>query len=164
MLCDRCGKNPAVVHKIITINGNKQEMHLCEECARQEKELTISDPLSIHSMLTSLLDMGIETPIKFEKLETVKCDVCGNSFGEFKKTGLLGCSQCYQIYRDRLIPLIKRIHGNTQHSGKIPKRKESLLRHRREIDRLKLELEKAIKAEEYEKAAGLRDKIRELSK
>jgi len=164
VLCDKCGKNPAVVHKIITINGNKQEMHLCEECARQEKELAIDDPFSIHAILSSLLDMGIETPIKFEKMETIKCDNCGHSFGDFKRTGLLGCSLCYQVYRDRMVPLLKRIHGNTLHSGKIPKRKGSSLRHEREIDRLRAQLERAVKAEEYEKAAELRDRIRKLSK
>ncbi len=164
MLCDRCGKNPAVIHKIININGNKQEFHLCEECARQEKDVSINDPFSIHAVLSSLLDMGMETPIKFEKLEALKCDVCGSSFGQFKKTGLLGCSNCYREYRDRIVPLLKRIHGNTQHGGKIPRRKGGFLRQQREIEQLKRQLENAVKAEEYEKAAELRDRIRELSK
>lgn len=163
MLCDRCGKNTAVVHKIITINGNKQELHLCKECAMEEKGAVMDDPFSIHALLSSLLDVGIETPIKFEKLETLKCDHCGGSFGQFKQAGRLGCSRCYQVFKDRLLPLLERIHGNTHHSGKIPRRKGGTLTIKREIAKLKAQLEKAVQAEEYERAAQLRDRIRELT-
>jgi protein arginine kinase activator len=163
MLCDRCGKRQAVVHRIININGNKQEVHLCKECAREEKGIFIDESFPINALLASLLNMGAEAPFKVEKLETVKCDKCGQTFGEFKATGRLGCSHCFYVYRDRLVPLLKRIHGNTQHSGKIPRRMGGSLRVRKEISQLRDQLEKAIRMEEYEKAAELRDKIKALN-
>jgi protein arginine kinase activator len=164
MLCDRCGEKPAVIHRITTVNGKKQEVHLCEECARGEHGIFMDDTFSINALLSSLLSMGTDAPIKIEKLETVKCSLCGQTFGEFRRTGRLGCNQCYATYRDRLFSLLKSIHGNIQHYGKIPKRVGGSLRVKREIDNLKAELEKAIKAEEYERAAEIRDKIKSLNK
>ena len=163
MICDKCGKNPAVVHRITTINEKKQEVHLCKECAMQENVMFMDDTFSINALLSSLLDMGTDTPIKIEKLQGLKCSQCGQSFEEFKKTGRLGCGACYNSYRDRLIPLIKRVQGNVRHSGKIPKRVGSSLRVKKEIDKLKEELDRAVRAEEYEKAADIRDRIRSMS-
>ena len=162
MLCDKCGKNPAAVHRITTINGKTKEVHLCKECAVQEKGMLIDDAFPINALLSSLLDMGTETPIKVEKLETVKCSQCGQTFGEFKKTGKLGCDKCYDRFRDRLLPLLKRVQGNTRHSGKLPKSIGGSLKAKRELESLQEELEKAVKAEEYERAVVLRDKIKSI--
>lgn len=162
MLCDKCGKNPAVVHRITTINGKKQEVHLCKECAMQDKTMFMDDTFSINALLSSLLDMGMDTPVKIEKLQGLKCEQCGQTFSEFRQTGRLGCDACYVSYRDRLIPLLKRVQGNVQHSGKVPKRAWSSLRVKNEINRLKEELERAVRAEEYERAAILRDKIKSM--
>lgn len=162
MFCDKCGKNPAVVHRITTINGKKKEVHLCKECAMQEKGIIIDSPFSINALLSSLLDMGGETPIKVEKLETVKCSQCGMGFVEFKKTGKLGCGKCYASFEDRLLPLLKRVQGNTRHCGKIPRRIGGSLRTKKEIESLQEELERAVRAEEYERAVELRDRIKSL--
>lgn len=162
MFCDRCGKNPAIVHRIITINGKKEEMHLCKECAMQEKGFTMEDSFSINALLSSLLDMGEKTPFASGKLETMKCKQCGMSFKEFKETGRLGCDACYVSFRERLLPLLKRVQGNIRHSGKIPKRVGGTLRVKKEIESLQEELERAVSIEEYEKAVELRDRIKSL--
>ncbi len=164
MLCDRCGKNPAVVHRITTINGRKKELHLCKECAMKEKEMIMGDPFSINALLSSLLDMGGEAPVTIEGLERVKCDQCGMGFNEFKKTGKLGCDICYASFNERLLPLLKRVQGNTRHSGKIPKRMGGSLRVKKEIEGLQKELERAVNAEEYERAVELRDRIKDLKR
>lgn len=164
MLCDRCGKNPAVVHRITTINGKKKELHLCKECAMKEKEMIMSDAFSINALLSSLLDMGGETPVTVEELETIKCDQCGMGFTEFKKTGKLGCDACYAFFKERLLPLLKRVQGNIRHSGKIPRRVGGSLRIKKEIEELQKELERAVGAEEYERAVELRDRIKDLKK
>ena len=162
MLCDKCGKNPAVIHRITTINGIKKEMHLCKECAVQEKVMWADDKFTINALLSSLLDMGTESPIKIEKLETVKCSQCGEGFSEFKKTGKLGCDMCYVYFKDRLLPLLKKVQGNTRHSGKLPRSIGGDLRVRKELESLQEELERAVRAEEYEKAVELRDRIKSI--
>jgi protein arginine kinase activator len=84
------------------------------------------------------------------------------SYNEFNKTGKIGCSNCYKVYGDKLVPLLRRLHGNIQYNGKIPSRAFGSVKLSREITKLKEQLDAAIKNEEYEKAAVLRDQIRNL--
>ncbi|MFA5881294.1 MAG: UvrB/UvrC motif-containing protein, partial [Eubacteriales bacterium] len=74
----------------------------------------------------------------------------------------LGCPTCYDVFENKLDPVLRRIHGNPRHTGKIPKRTGGTIELRREIEELKRELQAAITSEEYEKAAEVRDKIRGL--
>jgi protein arginine kinase activator len=84
------------------------------------------------------------------------------SLEEFQKTGRLGCSTCYDTFGEVLKPLIKRLHGSLQHTGKVPVRFSKTVSITREIAKLKDLLNKAIEKEEYEKAAEIRDKIKDL--
>jgi len=86
------------------------------------------------------------------------------TFDEFRKAGRFGCAMCYSSFSEKLYPIFRRIHGNTKHVGKIPTKMGEDIAIKREIDRLKIELNVAIKNEEYEKAAQIRDRIRELEK
>ena len=84
------------------------------------------------------------------------------SYDDFQKTGKLGCGECYNVFSERLEPLLKRIHGNSEHHGKTPKKMEQSIKKYNELNDLKALLNKAIQSEEYEKAAELRDEIRKL--
>jgi protein arginine kinase activator len=86
------------------------------------------------------------------------------TYEKFTKTGRLGCSHCYEIFSDRLLPIIKRLHGSTRHTGKVfgQKHKEKSASPKEQIENLKKMLETAIKSEEYEKAAEYRDKIKKI--
>lgn len=169
MVCQICKKRPATVHVTKIINGVKKELHICEQCAKEKENLGISSdmsgfvtPFSFSNILEGLMNFGGSGAIPYETPAIVKCPSCGLDYEEFKKTGRFGCSECYNAFGDRINPLIKRIHGNTQHTGKVPKRTGGEIRLKRDIERLKFELKKAIDDEEYEKAAQLRDRIREL--
>jgi protein arginine kinase activator len=92
------------------------------------------------------------------------CPNCGMTLGRFAKTPLLGCSHDYTEFHTELMPLIKQSHnGQSHHCGKVPTR---ICEHdRNEIERNKLrrQLDQAVKNEDYETAARLRDKIQALS-
>lgn len=171
MLCDRCKQRPANVHYTQIINGIKTEMNLCEQCA-QEEGLLNSDtfssfmnftPFSVQNLLAGLMNFLPNTERGFTE-EQLKCDNCGMTYDKFKQTGRLGCSKCYDFFKDELNPLIRRIHGSIGHRGKIPRKTGGVLRAKREIEELKAQLDKAVKDEAYEEAAKLRDKIRDLEK
>lgn len=164
MLCEECGKRAASVHITKVENGKKTDMHLCEQCAMQKNLLGISTSFSINDLLTGLLNAGGVQPFKMDSAKELKCDVCGLSYGRFRETGMFGCSNCYKVFGDRLNPLFKKVHGNTIHTGKIPNRAGGRIKVLREVEKLKKELDEAIRNEEYEKAATLRDKIREISR
>jgi len=54
------------------------------------------------------------------------------------------------------------VHGSTKHVGKAPVRDAARVALRREVQRLHEELQKAVELEDFESAAGLRDRIKKL--
>lgn len=170
MQCQECGKRPATLHFTKIVNGEKTEFHICETCAREKGELIpgTSGGFSIHNLLSGLLDLspgGKGQPQGTRSgIENARCEECGLTYSQFSKIGRFGCSSCYKYFNDRLDPLFKRVHGNTVHVGKIPKRAGSHIQLKRKLDDLRRELQQRIIQEEFEEAAALRDQIRELEK
>lgn len=163
MLCQVCNKRPATVHYTKIINGEMEELHLCEECALVNKELEFDTTFSFHKLLTGLIDSLQGEPIKEDVFNTT-CPNCGLSYSEFKQTGKFGCPKCYNTFKVKLHPLFKGIHGHDKHIGKIPKEANQAIVTKKEIGRLKEELEKLVAREAFEEAAIVRDKINELEK
>lgn len=164
MLCQECGHNQANVFITKFVNGKKTELHLCEQCARQKDDFDFSfEPqFSLHNFFSSLLHDGM-----FESREKIaagklQCPNCGLTFAQFRQIGRLGCSECYPTFREELYPLLRRIHGNTSHTGKIPGRAGSTVKARRELTQLKSLLQQAVQGEHFEEAARLRDRIRAM--
>lgn len=164
MICNECGKRPATVHITKIENGKKTNMHLCEQCALAKGALSINTGFSINDLLAGMLNTGTPLPIKVDFMDDPSCPVCGMKYSRFRETGRFGCGSCYKSFGDRLTPLFRRIHGNINHTGKIPQRTGGRLKIMREMESLKAELANAVKREEYEKAAEIRDKIRALEK
>ena len=164
MQCEECGKKPATVHITRIENGKKTDLHICEQCAIQKNALNMSTSFSMNDLLTGLLNSGSVMPIKVGFTQDVQCESCKMTYNKFRETGRFGCSNCYKAFLDKLTPLFKRVHGNTSHIGKVPNRAGTKIKTQREIEKLRLELNEAIKNEEYEKAASIRDKIRGLGK
>ena len=164
MLCQQCQKNAANVHFTQIINGNKVEMVLCEQCANEKGKLGFSPQLNLGAFLWGFPGFGADTDAvqKAKQPEEVRCDVCGMSFNDFRKTGKLGCGNCYKAFRDNLSPILRRIHGNVEHTGKIPEKKVGCVNVTNELEKLRAELSAAISTEEYERAAELRDRIRDM--
>ncbi len=164
MTCDHCKQRPATVHLTRIINGHKTEMHLCQECARERGEMSfLAEPsFTFHNILAGLFEpegvLGPRTAVR----PKVRCHNCGLSFSDFRRLGQLGCSECYLQFEQELEPLIRRIHGSTRHVGKVPGRVNGEQQRRRELERLRRELQEAVAREEYERAAALRDRIRAL--
>ncbi|OBG87427.1 hypothetical protein A9X05_01545 [Mycobacterium sp. E3298] len=169
MVCQECGQRPATLHFTKYVNGEKNELHICEACAREKGELIpgTSAGFSIHNLLSGLMDFdpsGLSGAKAKAQAQALRCEGCGMTYGQFSKLGRFGCARCYKQFADRLDPLLKRVHGNTVHVGKVPKRAGGLVRLRREIDALKREMQSKIQGEDFESAASLRDRIRELER
>lgn len=159
MVCDICGKNSATVHLTEIIDEKMTELHLCEHCA-QEKGAQMEQHFGLSDLLAGLADFsaGVATP---EDLK-IKCPNCGMTYEDFKKIGRLGCGDCYSSFKKYLVPLLKRIHGSSQHVGKAPLKKIKGMKARNELQQLKDKMQKAIAEEAFEEAAKIRDKIKAL--
>ena len=163
MLCQQCQKKVANVHFTQILNGKKIEMYLCEQCAKEKGQLGFSPQLNLGDFLWGFPGFGGNNGFtQEEQPKEVRCGVCGMSFEDFRKTGKLGCGNCYKVFRENLNPILRRIHGSTEHTGKVPGRISNCFKTTNELEKLKAELAAAISCEEYEKAAELRDKIKDL--
>jgi protein arginine kinase activator len=158
MTCDLCDK-PAVVHEVTVKNGVKSEVHLCEEHADAAGiDLAGHQPHS--QMLTKFVICKEE---RRSPASRRTCRACGTSFRTFRHTGVLGCPLCYDTFSEHLGPMIERAqNGGTSHGGKCPRRGGASIDRQLRVQRLFQELEAAVAAEQYERAAELRDQLREL--
>jgi protein arginine kinase activator len=169
MICDNCKKNSATVHITKFINGAKQEYSLCDACANELNEMnfvdvghiSLNNTFTVQDLLSGIIDY-VNQSSQSNVSNVPTCKNCGMTYTEFKKTGLMGCSKCYESFENSLIPIIKRVQGNIEHVGKIPKKSGKEVMEKRQLLKLKEELNKAVVAEEYERAAKLRDQIREI--
>jgi protein arginine kinase activator len=156
--CSRCSK-PATLHITELHSGNVQELHLCESCAQQylnqeQEESTDSSEETADKDANSSL----------EELDQLVCPNCGITFREFRSQGRLGCPHDYVVFAKELRPLLENIHGATQHTGKLPKRAPHASQMQHALIKLRSDLRAAVDEEDYERAAGIRDKIHSLQK
>lgn len=167
MLCDICKKNEATVHITKIVNGIKKDLNLCEKCAIENGELSFApqidfvSPFSFQNILSGIMNYMNSANNTTESFD-ITCKNCGTSYREFKKTGFVGCSECYKEFSNILQPVIKRVQANLEHTGKVPKRAGKKIIDRRKLVKLKQDLQKSIALEEYEKAAKIRDEIKDL--
>ena len=161
MKCQHCEK-PATFH-ITELTGPKPaEFHLCEIHAKlylMQPEQAGAQAPTLANVLSQQLGVS-QTAEELEKLDKRACPQCGITFFEFRNQGRLGCSHDYVFFEAELDPLISNIHGATQHTGKRPKRGDLGTDKQTDLIRLRKDLDKAIKREDYEQASQLRDKIR----
>ncbi len=148
------------------VNGNKTETNLCEVCALSENDIGfgLEPKLILQNIFADLFNQPLpgNQPVNVAKAKPVQCEQCGFTDAQFSHIGKLGCPKCYEVFENKLDPVLRRVHGNPRHTGKIPKRIGGTLGIRKEIEKLKQELQEAVNHEEYERAAEIRDNIRGL--
>ena len=167
MKCQQCDK-PATFHITELAGGKPQELHLCEDHARQYLTQSTTEPSSVGQMASVLaqhmmqkMQVG-QTAQELAELDQQACPVCGITFYEFRSQGRLGCPHDYVAFHPQLEPLILNIHGETEHVGKVPRRAPKGSERRTQMIRLRRDLKEAVDAERYERAKELRDEIRKI--
>lgn len=161
MLCDDCKKRPANVHIAQWVDNQQQEKWLCSDCAKAYGDISFAadKPFSFQDLLTGLLSHSY---FGEQEMTELRCGNCAMTYHDFEASGKFGCSECYGAFAEQMEPLLRRIHGASRHSGKLPRRTGAKLEAALRIQRLRAEQERCIRAEQYEEAARLRDEIRAL--
>lgn len=174
MLCQKCHKKTASVFISSIINGQETRLYLCDDCAKDYPlfDFNIKDPFSIKDVMDKF-KLEDETSTNKEKgislskdndskEDEIICPNCYSTYSEYRDTGKLGCSRCYEVFEKKLNPILKNIYGYEEYIGKSPKKDDNRIYISKEIRILKEDLNRAIEHEEYEKAADIRDKIKGL--
>ena len=183
MLCQNCHKNEATIHIQQIVNGHIKSIHLCEECAAKKNGGDDPEEFNLAEVLFDIAGKVANAAASSAQKKDadddpdsgtepdVVCPKCGWTLSRFRKTAYLGCPDCYKVFSVLVDGILKNMHRGVQHLGKIPLsagrekcKSHELLLLKREIDRLQGELEEKIRREEYESAAVLRDRIRELER
>jgi protein arginine kinase activator len=153
MMCEICGSEDGRIKYTKVINGEKVEFFICEDCAKQKGFQPLISP-------SEELDEGGE---KRKEVKKYKCPRCGWKLIDIEKKAKLGCPECYKMFKAQMITIVGELHGESKHKGKAPVHDKRKLILRRRIREVKKALDDALKKEEYQLAAELRDKIKTLS-
>ncbi len=176
MLCDICKQHEATIHIQEIVNDSKKAMHLCSECAVKKSQndpsfdfggfnlaemlYNISESQGGIPELSSILKPSTDT----KETQDLKCPECKWTLKALRRTGRVGCPECYNVFREVIANALDNMHRGKLHVGKKPGTKSTsksssfML----ELMNLQKELDEVIQREEYEKAAELRDKINSL--
>ena len=163
MVCQVCHINPAEAKLTQVVNNKKIELSLCKKCV---EEKGLDNLLAALPQIFGNLILGLfgEDILKREQVKSrAKCHQCGLTWNNFKKTGLFGCDICYQSFHKELKVLLRRIHGSNQHIGSRPK-SDRFIMSEVQLKKAKLQLQQAIEDENFERAAELRDMIRDAQR
>jgi len=148
--CEECGNNPANVHLTQISPEGTVVMHLCEECAKAR------------GIAVTIGQAPASAPAKASEPE-VTCPRCGLTYTAFREQGRLGCAECYRAFGEHIDRMLAQMHGACVHRGKVYQRPAAGRATRLDITRLRGELERAVRNEDFEEAAKLRDTISALS-
>lgn len=166
MKCQKCGANNANTHVKTVINGEFKEYDLCSECAKKMGYTNIFGDME--SEFSNFLGSFFGNVLP-ARTQATRCEFCGSTYSDIAKSGHVGCANCYDVFADELFPSIRRIHGNTTHCGKnsslaqkVKEKKPTKETKEDKIKNLKAELDKAVSEQNFELAAELRDKIKEM--
>jgi protein arginine kinase activator len=165
VICEQCETREAVVLLKKVDGGEVRVLHLCERCAAERGvppgEETAKTPLG--AFLAAMgQDTLAEAPVS-SGAGLAACPGCGATLQDFRRTGRLGCAECWTTFEGPLRALVRRVHGATHHAGEFylppgaePVDRGALAR------RLREQLESAVANENFEVAAELRDRLRGL--
>jgi len=163
MLCQFCKTRTATIHFTNHGGSTVQKIHICRQCAEEKGfEYLKNSNFEKHDLIAGLIT-GPATPAVAGARPVSRCVNCGRTYAAFSKSASLGCSKCYECFGPDITKVLKRIHGNARHLGKVPRRfcTDRASAHRR-IRELRSELHAAVESEQYERAAELRDEIEAL--
>lgn len=120
MLCQNCGKNEVNFRYTQIVNGVKKEMALCDKCARELglENIDFSMPINFSSFFGDFFHEAESLLPSFAKTNMLECNHCGMTFDDFVNQGEFGCGDCYITFADRILPVLKKLHGANTHIGR----------------------------------------------
>ena len=175
MICQRCGQRDATVHLVELVDGRRKNHWLCAVCAGRSEEDGEGSPgfrfggnpgeensEDDADSLAGFLDhiFGLQGDVAYADLPA--CPACAYTFDQFRNTNQLGCPRCYESFREPLYSILSHLHRHVSHLGKTPRPTDGGADRPGVLSRTRVALEKAIAAEDFEKAARLRDEIQRL--
>ena len=119
--CMKCGE--LATHQFTRIEkGQIVDLFLCDEHASQMSPYQAQKPKPLSEILEQLVKQN-ESGMKAGELASppgLRCESCHLEYETYRRSLMLGCSDCYRYFREQLIPHLRRFHGDTRHCGRKP--------------------------------------------
>lgn len=166
--CQACHQREAVVRLTEIVGNDVATVHLCSQCAA-ERGIETGASAAQTPLGAFLAAMGTAgAPVALATAPPEICAGCGATLQDFRASGRIGCGRCWTTFEPTLRDLVRRLHGATQHTGAtytapgttaepVPPHDSPPGR-----DALRNALRAAVNAEAFERAAELRDQLRNL--
>jgi len=165
--CDLCGGQHATVRFTEIGDGQKTKRTICRTCAEARGLLESTSPnVAVLQKLLAVAPVTKTPPDEAKAPDAGEraCSSCGLSLATFRRQGRLGCATCWTVFEAQLVPILRNIQPNVRHVGKAPRTHARQAELRQRFEDLHAELERAVRGEDYERAAQLRDEIRALER
>ena len=153
--CEQCGEREATIHMTEIVDGEPTQRHLCEDCYNGEEMPALSSSAIFAQLIGALAP-------ELQQTENERCPECGINYLEFRQNLIFGCPNDYEVFEAPLRQLLESIHGASEHVGRSPRGAAQRSNKGPRLEALRRELEEAVKQEDFEDAARLRDEIAEL--
>lgn len=162
--CMVCHKNMATIKFTRLTNGTVEEQYLCRQCAAaQSPYQKKSAAPQLDEILSGILGAGsTEAAAAVKPAAELTCSTCGLPYASYRESLILGCSDCYGSFEKLLVNDLKRFHGATEHTGRVPFDQALQVQNFRSAQDLRRRLDDAVKAEDFVLAAKLRDELRSV--
>ena len=170
MICEECGEREATCHVTMIAGGTSRTRHLCQDCMEKIRGgLGRSLPdLNLGNLVSSIFSAILPSELRKDIVEAAEpdkaCSTCGTTLHTFRKTGCLGCPDCYQAFREELEPMLRQIHGKLNYTGRRPLEDGEEQKIRAEREEMIRQMEEAVEQEDFETAALIRDRLRSMAK
>ncbi|MDE6550440.1 MAG: hypothetical protein K2M44_02955 [Clostridia bacterium] len=171
-VCQVCGQQRATISVKTNVNGVVTEKHLCKNCAGKLNEgKLISDLLNGANIMSALFN-GSATP--YRSTPRV-CPKCGTTEREVRKNFRLGCSACYDAFKDIIDAAFEQM-GGRPYKGRTPRdvsvaqsepvkteAPKPKIKPVDEVTALKSRISEAAAAQNYAEAARLQEQLKKLT-
>lgn len=166
MVCENCKQRHANVTVTQVQNGQKLTHHYCEVCASQFHPFHYEvqeEPISLQQFISNWFGSSMQQSLKHKQpQQTETCPKCGFTYRQFLKQGKFGCADCYSTFYEHLPAIFEKLHGGTEHVGKLEMTSNETEKIVQQIEELRSQIQQAIEQERFEDAASIRDKIKVL--
>jgi len=154
--CSGCNKK-TTIHFTQIINNKVYKLDMCEDCPLKKE---VIDPGNFS--LTDIFSPGEKEGQVPQQSGDLVCESCGMTQVDFEKKGRFGCPDCYTYFAPAVRAMLKDMHYGTTHRGKMPNLALERIDLTQKIIELKEQQSAAVRDEDFEQAAVLRDQIVEI--
>jgi len=184
MNCDKCSEEATVFFTEI-VNDSVKKLSLCETCAAEYQtenpnlppfdklfgkildheflDETLSPEELMAELAPELSDDSENHNSASQNTQSEVCPDCDFSLENYKNIGRFGCPSCYSHFQKTLSPKLPQMHEGTKHQGRVNEHMLERIDHAQILEDLTINLEKAIKIEDYKLAGKIRDEIKKAS-